>query len=231
VGLDAVELVMEVEERFGVAISDENAVNFQTMGQLHDFLLGECAGRRRPGCPAQSAFYRLRRAMMRVFAAPRRSLRPSTDVLPLLGTWGRGDKWRRLEKELGLTLPPLADRTTAGVGIGAAIAPVVTFTAVAVISDDTWTAVVVALFSLLPGVLLGFAIGLVSLPTVYAPYETLGGLSRGIVASNYETPQTSDEPSTENDPIWAGLCDVVVEQLAVRRESLSRETRFLDLLR
>jgi hypothetical protein len=230
-GLDSVELVMEVEEQFGVTISDENAFNFQTMGQLHDFLLEKCTGRRRPGCPTQSAFYRLRQAMIRTLGVPRQSLRLKTEVVPLLGTWQRGRTWRRLQDELGLALPRLANRAGAGVRLGAAIAAAVTFAVVTAVSGDPFIAFAAALFSLLPGVLLGFVLGLICLPTAHSPYKTLGGLARGVVTLNYEEFQTSEEPSTENDPIWDRLCDVVVDQLAVHRESLSRDTRFVYLFR
>jgi acyl carrier protein len=42
-GLDAVELVMEVEERFGVRIADDEVLPMRTRGDLHDYLLEKCA--------------------------------------------------------------------------------------------------------------------------------------------------------------------------------------------
>ena len=228
-GLDAVEFVMEVEDHFGVTLSDDDAFNFYTMGQLHDFLLEKCEGRRRAGCPTQSAFYPLRRALIDEFQLERRSLHPKTEVLPLLGKWRRHYKWRHLEKKLELSLPSLMNRTDAGVRLGAAIAVFTSFTIITILSRDPFLGIAVALFSLLPGVFFGFGLGLFCIPTVYPSYKTLGGLARGIVASNYQAFQTSEEPQTENDPTWNRLCSILVDQLDVRRESLTRDTRFLDI--
>ncbi len=37
-GLDAVELVMAVEDEFGIVISDKEAEKIQTVGQLYDYV-------------------------------------------------------------------------------------------------------------------------------------------------------------------------------------------------
>lgn len=73
-GLDAVELVLEIEEKFGVTLADDEVIYWNTLGHYHDYLLQHCTGWRRPDCPTQKAFYRLRRAM-RCFA--RQSAIPS----------------------------------------------------------------------------------------------------------------------------------------------------------
>ncbi|MBN2217478.1 MAG: hypothetical protein JW719_08885 [Pirellulales bacterium] len=227
-GLDAVEFLMEVEDRFSVSLPDEDVFYFQTLGQLHDYLVDKITGRRRSDCPTRLAFYRLRRTMARMFDMSRRELRPKSKLLPLLGTWRRGEKWDRLELELGLMLPPLVNRTDAGVCIGAAMAAATTFVLVIMFSGDPFHAIAAATFSLLPGVLLGFCLGLLCLPTVDVQFQTLGGLTRCIVALNHKEFQTSDKSSTDNDPIWDSLCEIVVDQLGVKREFLNRDTRFVE---
>ncbi len=108
--LDVVEFVMEVEEEFGISIEEDEVVEFRTLGQVHDYLLEKCEGRQRPIYSTRSAFYRLRRALVAVLNIESRSIRPSTQVLPLLSPWRRHRKWTRLQRELDLNLPQLENR-------------------------------------------------------------------------------------------------------------------------
>ena len=115
-GLDATEVMLEVEEEFAVSIADDEMVFFfGTLGNVHDLLLEKCTGRKRADCPTRSAFYRLRRAVEVAWGVEPQSLGPTSSVPSLLGRWERQRKWTRLERELGLTLPRLENRAGAGV--------------------------------------------------------------------------------------------------------------------
>lgn len=61
-GLDTVELVIEVEESFGISIGDEDAPGIVTVGDLFEYVL-ERVGSRPTLCLTSLAFYRLRRAI------------------------------------------------------------------------------------------------------------------------------------------------------------------------
>ena len=115
-GLDVVELILEIEEEFDVSITDDDTVCFfGTLGILHDLLLEKCEGVQRADCPARRAFYLLRRAIMQAWNIDRQLVRPTTLFLPLLGTWGRRRRWMRLQNELGSNF--LNWRTRAGTGV------------------------------------------------------------------------------------------------------------------
>jgi hypothetical protein len=228
VGLDAAEFLMEIESEFGISIAAEDSVRFRTLGNLHDYLLEKCAGWKRTDCPARSAFYRLRKALAVVLDVDPRPLRPSTPLLPLLGTWGRPRKWSQLRRELGLDLPPLEDRAGAGVFWGMVTAAVVSFRAATMLARDVWLALGIAIFSLLPGVLLGYILGVCWPRTAGRSFRTLGGLAREMVARNDREFPFPDGPSTDNDPLWTRLCDVAVKQLGAGREELRRDTRFVE---
>jgi hypothetical protein len=96
------------------------------------------------------------------------------------------------------------------------------------LTRDPFVALGAALLGLLPGVLLGYVVGVCWTPTVGLAYRTVGGLARGLVALNDREFRALEEPSTENDPTWERLCDVLVRQLGVRREILRRETRLVE---
>lgn len=165
-GLDAAEVMLEVEEEFRISIADDEMVSFfGTLGNVHDLLLEKCTGRKRPDCPTRSAFYRLRRAMGVAWGIEPQSLRPATSVLSLLGRWRRQRKWARLERELGLELPSLENRAGAGVLWGALTSALCAFVLILAVASDGFTAVGAAVVALLPGVLLGYAVGLCWIPT------------------------------------------------------------------
>ena len=227
-GLDAVELMLEVEEEFGLCLEEDAIVGFRTLGNLHDYLLERCEGRRRTDCPTRSAFYRLRQAIGQVLGISPRSLKPSTPLLPLLGTWGRRKTWRRLERHLALDLPPLVGRKGVGTAWGGFVVPLLVFVAVTALTRDICVASGGAMIGMVPGVLLGYAVGVLLEPTVDSSFQTIGGLTRVVAALNDREFRVGDAPSTENDPIWDRLCRVIVTQLAVRRETLSRDTRFVE---
>lgn len=228
-GLDAVEVMLEVEEEFAVSIvDDEMVLFFGTLGNVHDLLLEKCTGRKRTDCPTRSAFYRLRRAMEVAWGVEPQSLRPTTSVLSLLGRWRRQRKWARLERELGLKLPSLENRAGAGVLWGALTFASGAFVVAFVLAPDPLVAVGAAAVALLPGVLLGYAVGLCWIPTVWQECRTMGRLARVLAARNDREFRVSEEPSTEDDPIWSRLCDLLVRELGVRREELRRDTRFVE---
>src|SRR5262249_16894428 len=81
-GLDTVELVMEVEEAFGITIPDQEAEKIQTVGDLYHYILATLGGPplTTPGCLSAAAFYRLRRQLMGRFRIERRRIQPASTL-------------------------------------------------------------------------------------------------------------------------------------------------------
>jgi hypothetical protein len=227
-GLDAVEFVMEVEQEFKVSLPDYAVESFRTLGQIHDFLLEKCAGRRRSGCPTGAAFYRLRRGLIEVSGVQRRAVRPGTPLLAVLGKRRLHRTWKRLQRTLRLDLPPLENRAGVGAAWGLVTGAVGAGGIGLILTRDPCTALGAALMGLNPGLLIGYAVGLLLPPTIGRPYRTVGDLARGLVALHDREFRTGPEPATEGDPLWDRLCDVVVRQLGVKRETLHRDTRFVE---
>ena len=136
--------------------------------------------------------------------------------------------WKRLEEDISLRLPPLSNRAGAGVAWGAGIAFITALFFFGLKTGDFFAAFAAALFALLPGVLIGYIIGVFSIPTLYPQYRTLGGLARGIVAYNYQQLVPSPIEIPENEEVWNKLCDLIVKQIGVKREKIQRVTKFVD---
>lgn len=85
-GLDTVELVMDVEEHFGVLLREANRERIRTIGDLADAILEEIAIVSAKPCPTLRAFYELRAKIRGSLSIPELRIRPSTklcDLIPL----------------------------------------------------------------------------------------------------------------------------------------------------
>ena len=73
-GLDFVELIMQLEDEFAVSISDEVAATLTTVGATVDYIVDELR-RRAPVCPSAQSFYRLRESLVARCGARRNEVR------------------------------------------------------------------------------------------------------------------------------------------------------------
>lgn len=100
-GLDTVELVMNFEEGFGIAIPDEEAARMRTPRDVLQYAAGRLGAVRGEGCLTQRTFYALRRGFRAAGVArpltPRTPLRElADDPWPVLWTRVRlraGEPW------------------------------------------------------------------------------------------------------------------------------------------
>lgn len=111
-GLALVEMIMDVEEHFGIEIPDEDAAEIRTVGALHSYLLQRLAEKHPGGsqsvCPSGHAFYQARRTLMDQFGVPRSRIRPDSRLDDLLPRRGRREAWGRFGGAIGLHLPALS---------------------------------------------------------------------------------------------------------------------------
>ena len=106
-GLDGVELILEIEEVFDLKISDEEAGGLVTAGDLCALVAGRLRAKASEVCLSSAAFYQLRRALMAEFGVARAAVRPRTRTAALLPAAEFGTAWDRLGRCLGLSLPEL----------------------------------------------------------------------------------------------------------------------------
>jgi acyl carrier protein len=105
-GLDSVEIVMDLEEEFGIKIRDDEASELRRVGDVVDCVSKKCLRLPRQRCASAHTFYRLRQALMNLAGAPRSVIRPDTALASILPIEIRRDAWRGLGNA-GLKLPDL----------------------------------------------------------------------------------------------------------------------------
>ena len=104
-GLDSVELVMELESRFRVKLPDAEMYKVKTVADLAAVVVRQLPRAEGYSCPTTRTFFLLRRSFQERLGVSRRLLRPSTrldDILPS----DRHAAWTQISTDLH-TVPPL----------------------------------------------------------------------------------------------------------------------------
>lgn len=95
-GLDLVELVMEVEEEFNIALPDADMEKIRTPNDLAEYIFTHFHTPKKEKCSSQVAFYTLRKLLIDNFGYKREELTPTTNLQKLLGEDIRS-KWKKLD--------------------------------------------------------------------------------------------------------------------------------------
>ena len=104
-GLDAVEIVMEVEEAFDIRLEDAEVVKVSTPRDLIDLVMGKVAQSDAAGCLTQRAFNRLRAALLRQLPLKRQDIAPQVRMADLAPETNRKILLECLAAEIGT--PPM----------------------------------------------------------------------------------------------------------------------------
>ncbi|WP_338732025.1 phosphopantetheine-binding protein [Mangrovimonas cancribranchiae] len=105
-GLDSVELLMSVEDRFGIRIEDSEAEKIYTVQNFVDCVYGKIITNPNEKCLTQIVFYRIRKAF-RNLNLTRKEIKPETRISELLTQSELKENWHLLKTEIGLDLPEL----------------------------------------------------------------------------------------------------------------------------
>jgi len=221
-GLDAVELVIEVEEAFDVQISDAEAERICTVGQLYDWLIAAKAGElsARGKCLSATAFYQLRRGVCARLVRDRRSIRPHTNLESAVPRAERRQFWRDLEQDTRLTLPALT-RPLWLVGLACAVCFAAAGSA--------------GLFAGPIGFVVAFAPAAIVVEAVTRPWKiefppafrNFRELSAHVLARNHTVLCQGHDGWSPSD-VWDVLTSIIVEQLGVRPEQVTKDASFVS---
>jgi len=105
-GLDSVELLMSVEDKFGIRIEDSEAENICTVQHFADTVFSKIIINPSDKCLTQIVFYRIRKAFQNLNLTEL-DIKPNSKISDLLTQSKLKGNWNRLETELELKLPEL----------------------------------------------------------------------------------------------------------------------------
>lgn len=228
-GLDAVEIVLEVEEIFDVTIPDDRASKMRTVGDLYEFLIE--ATKKSPCqnniCLSAATFYALRRSVQACTQSSEK-IHPNDDVQRTLHASRRRYLWATISKDLDLKFPQLR-RPTWLVLLYCSIAAIAcTSTFLFMLESASrdlafFTTVLVMVAFLMACWFLTIPMAVLVGPT----FTTFRGLATNLLAMNFATLSDRHDSWNSSD-IWDTLRLVIVEQLGVKPEDVTPDANFVD---
>lgn len=106
-GLDSVEIVVKIEETFGINIPDKEAEQIITVGDLHNAVWRHLEGRYSDRCKSQSIFYTLRQSFYDTFNYPKKDFRLESSPENIFPKENRRQIYFDFARNNNLTLPEL----------------------------------------------------------------------------------------------------------------------------
>ncbi len=103
--LDSIELIMAIEEEFGLEIPDSTAERLVTVGDAYEYLKGRLDSVPAEECLCQKIFYKLRRALIANFDVKRNLIEPDSKMTDILSIEEIESGWPYLELFIEMRTP------------------------------------------------------------------------------------------------------------------------------
>jgi len=225
-GLDAVEIVMDVEDHFGITIQNAEAEHVRTVADLVALIQGRISAAHEAYCPMLPAFLKLRTTVRDATGDKTFRIRPRQRIADRLSIPQRRQLWKRLSELLGSTprglRRPQLLRQILGTSV-VALLGIALITAVAI--DVRILPVTLAVAA--------FCIFLLHIVTVQfrtvppAEWVTFGDITAKLVGVTFATKQLQLRTA---DDILCELRPLIVDVLGVDGEKVVPDARFVEEL-
>ena len=216
-GLDGVEMVMAVEEAFGIVITDAEAQQTRTLGQIVELVMKKVTMVEGSKCLSQRAFHLLRRQAANTLNVPKRDFRLDTPLEKIVPRENRRRLWQRFGHSAGATHWPELSRPGPLVTLIAAATVIVFFVTGSAISKGSGSWILGYLSASAAAGLLGWAAAVATKPfklLFRAGYSNVEELTRFMVARNPE-PLGANPENWTHERVWSLVRVIIVEQTGV----------------
>ena len=224
-GLDGVELVLEVEEAFDIKIPDEAAEYSVTVGDLYGVVVALTEKSCQQRCIAGDLFRWIRRNMKRLGITAR--FRPSTKLEDVVPLEGRKEFWHAISQETGLKLPELV--RPRWISCSALFCTIfLSFATALSIGIYSIVGAIFAFFAAL--ILLNYAITKLTSPyevEFQASSSSFRGLTENVIWRNSKKIGEIYGPIGPAE-IWTILQSIVADVLQVDKQKVTKEARFIE---
>ena len=226
-GLDTVELVMDVEESFAITITDANAQDIITVGDLYEAVMSQTKLAPAGTCLSAATFYDVKRALRKLGIAER--FGPSTRLDDILPRSDRRLFWLNLTNSLQLKLPRLErSNFVSSVNLAVTLLPSTALACLAAVNNDGSIETFVIAFVFL-AIVLAVLTSMATQPLAIhfsSDVETFRGFSERVLALNATEQKSKHGPMGPND-VWVVLRDLIVDQLGCDRSEVVPEAQFV----
>jgi acyl carrier protein len=222
-GLDSVEIVMEVEEHFGVTIRNEEAGGIRTVGDMVDLLEARIRRRETAECLSLPWFLKLRRLTREAAQRPELRILPATRIQDVLQADERKQLWIGLKEHLGAGLPELRRPTplSALIVLVATASPVLL--AISGITLQTSLSVASVLCAIGAVLLMKATQQFKVIPP--KGYQTFGEATLRLVGLEAAT---NGHLTVDRELILCDLAAIVSKIVGVKPEQVTPEARFVE---
>lgn len=244
-GLDVVELVMEIEDEFGIQITEEDYPKAVTVGDLRDLVVVKLAVKegwepvgQSSYCPSAALFLWLRKGLTTALDQSHLRVRPSDRLDGYLPSFRRRKDWFRWQTACELYLPALQHRpwleslplTGTLVTLLVSIAGGVMLS----VAQNGDAGLILLAFSFLNSLIVGTVLLALreALPRRNLPpaLATFADLVREIGPLDWQKLQTLKRigPAERREEIWRRVQKIVSEQLNIPIPEIQPASRFID---
>jgi hypothetical protein len=106
-GEDSCDLMLTIEQSFGVRFSEDDLVQATTIGALSRTIFTKLESPVSPRCLSAVTFYKFRAAFVEAFGVPRSAISPAASLRRLMPWKSRKRQWRQIQDHLDYVLPQL----------------------------------------------------------------------------------------------------------------------------
>lgn len=219
-GLDAIEIILEVEDRFGITIRDTEAEQIRTVGDLATLVNSRLAAASQLRCPSLKSFLQVRQFTRDFLVQPQMRLRPSTRIATIVPVGRRKELWGQLSKWLGFTTPRL--RRPRPIQIALAV---VSLLAIAAGCTTARIDVAILPLGLLAAAFVILLLFLATTPFCVVPpanLATFGDLTHRVTGLTAST-----NPPMTPEEAFAALREIIVDTLGVKPEQVLPAANFV----
>lgn len=221
-GLDGVELVMAVEEYFGIELTDADVEKIITPRDLIEVVLGKMQATEWSVCLTRRAFYTLRRVLMQDFRCKRADITPNARLESLVPRPNRRLAWQQMKSSLQAQRWPRLGRPA-----GVLIALGVLFAGVAVVPSfwgwPFWTRMLLAMMAWSSAMTLTRPLCV----EFRKDLATAGGLANYLVAAAPKIFEPQGREWSRAD-VAEAIRPIVITQLGLKPEQYREDARFVQ---
>jgi acyl carrier protein len=213
-GLDGVELVMALEEAFGVELSDDEVYKSETPRIMSDVIFAKLRATDKKICQTQRAFYILRRALMKLLDLKREEVTLDLRFRDFVSKGNHKEFWQQLQSATKARKFPDLARP-------------IWLTLLLAISSLALLVVFKGLFGFVPAAVIAIAFGILSAKAtrpfrVYIPMKFI--TVRDLVAPAI----ASDEVEWTRGQVSDLVKKIVLEQLGISETDYAEDASFVD---
>ncbi|HJT78300.1 MAG TPA: hypothetical protein VJ739_13945 [Gemmataceae bacterium] len=232
-GMDVIELVYEVEERFKIRLDDRELERTSTVGALYLLILQKLGRDEHPRRQEALLLERLRHTLVELFGPQAADVGPATPLEEVIPRDQRRLHWQRLAAALDLPLPPLCrpaglTRFLNGTTLGLLTLGIVGYLTEHPHGPVNWLVLTAAGLALVCFVKYRIVHFLTTPWAVCFEDEcaTVRGLLRWLLLREYGRILARDDQWHE-DEVWPALQEALAKSLGVKREKITPEANIL----